>query len=450
MQNKPQMVEAVLFFNEQGICKEMLHPEFEALLDGVVDLPEFADQQMRAAYVLVNSRLQIRSAVLFYLDFTEEGGADSGWNIPLRQLAERAGRGPDLGAGPIRLACRSRCPVNWHQMHLWDPGQTAGQSDLALLRDCMRRNNLGLLVEEDVPPMVAPERLQVAAEDRWYAADAPSAEPSSVRPDQEQRLKAALLIKRQRLKIDSLLREHEEALASARQQAEQQRRDLHDELHRLRARVDTLEQENAGLKAELVAGSEQYQQAREELARQVRALERNSQSEAEALRQRLEADMQARIAAAVADYQEQVAVRDVELGYRDELDSQLQQEIERLKQEASDREVAAGKRAREELAASGLMFVAYHPGAGHLTVPLTELARYVESPQAYAASKCNVSLEHYRRWLAHYQAPVCQAERLGAGVCAKSVVRVDSPGRFVLVESECCELHQGALRKTGS
>lgn len=26
MQNKPQMVEAVMFFNERGICKEMFFP----------------------------------------------------------------------------------------------------------------------------------------------------------------------------------------------------------------------------------------------------------------------------------------------------------------------------------------------------------------------------------------------------------------------------------------
>ena len=31
MQNKPQMVEAVLFFSERGICKQMMFPEFEAL-----------------------------------------------------------------------------------------------------------------------------------------------------------------------------------------------------------------------------------------------------------------------------------------------------------------------------------------------------------------------------------------------------------------------------------
>nr|MBP8237757.1 chromosome partitioning protein ParA [Pseudomonas sp.] len=194
MQNKPQMVEAVLFFSERGgICKQMFFPEFEALLDGVVNMPEFADQQMRVAYALINPRLLIKALVFFYLDFDEKGAPDSGWNIPLQHLAERAGRGPDLGAGPIRLACRSQCPVSWHQMHLWDPSLTPGNNDLALLRDVVKRNNLGLLVEEDAPQAVAPERLQMASEDKWYAPDSAQEEAvkASDKLDHEHRLKTA-------------------------------------------------------------------------------------------------------------------------------------------------------------------------------------------------------------------------------------------------------------------
>ncbi len=181
MQNKAQMVEAVLFFSERGgVCKQMLFPEFEALLDGVVNMPEFADQQVRIAYVVINPRLLIKAAVFFYLDFDEKGAPDRGWNIPLQHLSERAGRGPDLGAGPIRLACRSQCPVSWHQMHLWDPNLAPGQNDLILLRDAVKRNNLGLLIEEDNAQAVAPERLQMASEDKWYAPDAP-AKPATSR-----------------------------------------------------------------------------------------------------------------------------------------------------------------------------------------------------------------------------------------------------------------------------
>ncbi|MEE4464799.1 chromosome partitioning protein ParA, partial [Azotobacter chroococcum] len=92
------MVEAVMFFNEHGVCREMLLPEFEAVLDGVVGLPDLADQQVRLAYVLISPRLAVRAAVFFHLDFDEDGAADPNWNIPLRQLSERAGPGADLGA----------------------------------------------------------------------------------------------------------------------------------------------------------------------------------------------------------------------------------------------------------------------------------------------------------------------------------------------------------------
>src|SRR5690606_11058396 len=123
----------------------------------------------RIAYVLINPRLLLRAAVFFYLDFDENGAADKGWNLPLRNLADRAGRGPDLGAGPIRLACRSQCPVSWHQMHLWGPNLAPGQNDLVLLRDAVKRNHLGLLFDEEAPQAVAAERLQVVAEDKWVA-----------------------------------------------------------------------------------------------------------------------------------------------------------------------------------------------------------------------------------------------------------------------------------------
>lgn len=216
MQKKPQMAEAVLFFNDSGVCKEMLYPEFEALLDGLVRMPEYADRQMHLAYVLINPRLQARAAVFFYLDFDEQGGADTGWNLPLRNLAERAGRGPDMGGGPIRLACRSQCPVSWHQMHLWDPESSAGRNHFVLIRDALRRNQLGLLVDEE-PAAVEPQRLQMAAEEQWYAAGpaAPKAAPAEPprKQEDEQAARLAQLVKQQRQQLAALARQHEQRLA---------------------------------------------------------------------------------------------------------------------------------------------------------------------------------------------------------------------------------------------
>lgn len=449
MQNKPQMVEAVLFFNERGVCKEMLFPEFEAMLDGVVNMPEYADEQMRLAYVLINPRLLVRSLVFFYLDFDEKGQADTGWNMPLRHLAERAGRGPDLGAGPIRLACRSQCPVSWHQMHMWDPNLAPGSNDLALVRDAVKRNGLGLMVEDDQPQAVEPERLQMAPEDKWYAppdASAEVAEQLAQKLEQEHRLKTAQLIKQQRLRIASLGQQNEEALAKYRLSAEEQARGLQAQIQALQQSARQQEELNADLKRQLLTQTEGFQKSREEMSQQLRALERHGRTEVDILRSQFDSEMQAKIAAAVMDYKEQIAIRDVELAYRNELDAQLQQEIDRLKQEREQLVNQGGDQILERLARLGVVFVVYHPGAGHLTIPLQDVARYQDNPLAYAASKCFVSEAQYRQWLTHYQQPTCEAALPSGERCSMPIDRVDSPSRFVVGDSNCCARHKASSR----
>ena len=447
MQNKAQMVEAVLFFNDRGVCKEMLFPEFEALLDNVVNMPEFADQQMRLAYVLINPRLLVRAVVFFYLDFDEHGAADKGWNLPLRHLADNAGRGPDLGAGPIRLACRSQCPVSWHQMHLWDPSLAPGKNDLVLVRDAAKRNAFGLLVEEDAPVVLA-ERLQVAAEDKWQAPDPArdEADKQAEQKEQEHRLKTAQLIKQQRLRISTLGKQYEEELARLKLAGEERQRALQAEIHNLHQALRQQEELNNNLKAQLGAQADSMQQTREELAKQLRDLERHGRTEADILRAQFDSELQARVAAAVAEAREQVAIRDVELAYRAEQETQLQQELERLRRERDELASQGGEQILERLAKLGVVFVVYHPGAGHLTIPLQDIARYQNNPMSYAAAKCFVSEEQYRQWLAHYQQPTCEASLPSGERCAMPIDRVETPSRFVVGESNCCARHKAGAR----
>lgn len=447
MQNKPQMVEAVMFFSDRGICKQMLYPEFEALLDGVVNMPEFADEQMRVVYAVINPRLMVKAAVFFYLDFDEDGRPDRGWNLPLQHLADRSGRGPDMGAGPIRLACRSQCPVSWHQMHLWDPSLAPGQNDLVLLRDAVKRNQLGLLVEEDAPA-VAPERLQVASEDKWYAADPAKevAEQLAKKMDQEHRAKTAQLIKQQRLRIASLAQQHEEELAKFKLAAEEQTARLRAQLQGMQQALRQQEELNASLKAQLAAQADSYQRSREELAQQLQAVQRHGRTESDILRAQFEAELQAKVAAAVADYREQVSVRDVELAYCSELEAQLQAQITRLQTERDSLAGQSGDQVLERLARLGVVFVVYHPGAGHLTIALQDVARYQDNPMAYAAAKCFVSEDQYRRWLDHYQQPSCDAALASGERCAIPIDRVDTPSRFVVGESNCCSRHRASSR----
>jgi hypothetical protein len=449
MQNKPQMVEAVMFFSERGgICKQMFFTEFEALLDGVVNMPEFADQQMRIAYVAINPRLLIRSAVFFYLDFDEKGAPDTGWNLPLQHLSERAGRGPDLGAGPIRLACRSQCPVSWHQMHLWDPNLTPGHNDLVLLRDAAKRNTLGLLIEDDSTQAVAPERLHMASEDQWYAPDAAAevAEKVAETMGQEHRLKTAQLIKQQRLRISSLSQQHEEEVAKLKLATEQQDKRFQAQTSELRQALRQQQELNVSLKAQLAAQAAGMQSFREEVAAQMRELEHHARTKSEILRAQFENELHAKIASAVADYQEQVAIRDVELAYRNEQDTQLSGEVERLRRERDELASQGGEQTLERLASLGVVFVVYHPGAGHLTIPLQEIGSYRASPMAYAAAKCFVSEEQYRQWLAHYQQPRCEAALPSGQRCAIPIDRVDTPSRFSVGDSNCCERHKAASR----
>jgi hypothetical protein len=553
MQNKPQMVEAVMFFNERGaICKEMLFAEFEALLDGVVNMPEFADQQVRMAYLLINPRLLVRSVVFFYLDFDEKGAADKGWNIPLRHLADNAGRGPDLGAGPIRLACRSQCSVSWHQMHLWDPNLSPENNDLALLRDAVKRNQMGLLVDDDAPQLLAAERLHLAVEDAWHPADPQQqkaeeqALTQAAKVDQEQRHKAAQLINQQRLQLSSLAQQHEQELGQFRMASDEQvqalqrqlsalqqtlrqqaalnsslkeqlsaqadgftssrelmtgqlraleqhaqteveilRRQFEADLQakvavalveykdqlahseeqdlgkfrlasdeqnqalqaQLRATQQALRQQeqlNLNLKTQLSSQAEGFQSAREQMSAQLRALEQHAQTEADILRRQFAGELQAKVAAAVVEYKEQIAIRDVELAYRTELDQQLEQEVARLKRERDEFAGQGSEQVLERLSKLGVVFVVYHPGAGHLTIALADVARYQDNPMAYVAAKCFVSEVQYREWLAHYQNPSCSGLLPSGERCGMPLERVDAPSRFVVGHSNCCARHKSA------
>lgn len=158
-----------MFFSERGISKEMLYPEFEALLDGMVAASEHADETVQAVFLQINTKLQVRSAVFFNLDFDLDGYVNRLWNLPLRQIAERGDRGPDMGGGPIRLVCLGFNKQPQYRPMLWKPGTRGNSNDLALIKEAVAHNALGILGDdEETIRYIAPERLHMAAEDTWY------------------------------------------------------------------------------------------------------------------------------------------------------------------------------------------------------------------------------------------------------------------------------------------
>ncbi len=138
--------EAVLLFDADlnGIDSEYTSSDFEALIAGGACLSQFAASVVHAAFAVVGSALSVRAMVFFTFKVDEDGLANPNFNLPLRYLADNAGLGPDLGAGPIRLACRGQCPVPWHSVNMWEPSADPDSGAIALVQKVVWRNRLGL------------------------------------------------------------------------------------------------------------------------------------------------------------------------------------------------------------------------------------------------------------------------------------------------------------------
>ncbi|KRW59548.1 hypothetical protein [Pseudomonas sp. TTU2014-080ASC] len=439
LKKKPQMVEAVLFFNEQGsIGKQMLFTEFEALLDGVVNIAEFADKQKRAAYVLITPRLQIKSLVCFYLDFDEDGAPDGGWNIPLQSLADQAERGIDLGAGPVRLVTHDNCPVASYRHFLWEPSDSPECNDFVQLADAVKRNALGLLLDEEPQPAVATSL---------------KAGSGQLREEREQRMKNAELLKQQRQLLNTLTQQHDDEMNRLKADAQQRIQAQAERIAALQQSVDQQQADNAALQvriaelqAELAAQAASFQASRKDMGDQLRSLEQDARHEAEQMRAQFDRELQDKLDKLQAQHKEQLSIRDVEMSYLHQQDADNQQEIKRLTETNAQLLTQGGLRYLENLSALGVMFVVYHAGAGHLTIPLQDVELYQENPMAYAAGKCFVSEEQYRQWVDHYQQPTCSAVMANGERCSIPVDRVDVPGRFVAGESNCCSRHKATAR----
>ena len=196
--------EAVLFIDQQQVVKEMLYPEFEAVLDGVVGLSDCAGKEMRAVFVQLNGALNIVGTAFFLMSVQADGQILDDWNIPLRHLLDNAIQGPDLGAGPVRLVSHSSCPVAWHRDSLWDPELEGGNNSFKLVMDAIKRNRLGLVTGNATVSAEADaqEELQERYRDRLQAVTL------------ELKLKQATAQARYRERINSLEGRYKEQLVS--------------------------------------------------------------------------------------------------------------------------------------------------------------------------------------------------------------------------------------------
>jgi hypothetical protein len=153
MSEENGLEEVILLFNAEGteVTSELLYSDFEALVDQAACLEEHAASVVKAAYVRVGTGLAVRGVVLFLVPVNEEGFVDSAFNVPLSYLVQNAGAGPDIGGGPLPLACKGQCPVPWHASKLWGSAGDGDEHAVMRVQKAVWRNRLGLKPISGVP-----------------------------------------------------------------------------------------------------------------------------------------------------------------------------------------------------------------------------------------------------------------------------------------------------------
>ncbi len=455
--------EAVLFCSDGKIVREMMHAEFEAILDSFVPLQEYAGQEVKAIYVCITPQIKVAAAVYFLIGFDGAGNADAKWNVPLRQLADEGEPGPNLGAGPIRLSCRSQCPVSWHEQHLWDPGMDTDPNDFVILRDVVKRNKLAfkkIELEEEVPMVdEAPE-----AEAAPAAAAAQSAgQPLILSEDisDSDKVLASSLIQFLRKKLtseyesekDDIDKKHRLLLAAQKTQFEDELskiendhsvtlRESSEKMQELHNKLTAEQERNEKLAKELDSHAEGAASAQQLFEQKLAESKEVGSNEVELLKENMAAEMQRQIETIHSEFQEQLAAKDMELVYRNEEKQSLDEEVEKLHSERAVLISQGGEQFLNRLRENNVSFVVYHSGAGHINIEMDEIGDYLENPMAFAASKCEVDEETYRLWLKHQDSLACghMVESKGE-TCGKKLRPVPHPSQFVPGRSDRCPLH---------
>ena len=132
--------------------------------------------------------------------------------------------------------------------------------------------------------------------------------------------------------------------------------------------------------------------------------------------------------------------KDFELSNRGDREEQLRAELEELNESIGGGiETSSIIKRLKELE---VVYVVYHPGAGHINMTSDDILRYVENPNAFIASKCFVTEGQYLAWLEHFDNPVCRHKNEQGHVCALQIDKVSIPSEFDQGVDDRCERHQ--------
>jgi len=437
---------AVYFFSDgrddgspRELIRAMTYTEFEAIMNGYVPAVDLSNRELGGVYVEINNTYKIKSAVFFLVRFTSRGFIEEGWSIPLFQLAQLAAKGPNLGAGPIALACASRCPIKHLSSFLWDPDLRGGRRELRALAEAVARNGVAIEFREPDPEV----KLKQQESERSRAIMEESISLELRREyDKAFRDHMAQTIRDQRLRTSTIVREHESSIAEIKQQYNARIEEYRLSLEEHKKQLELERARNHSLKETIDGQVGKIQGLREYFEVKLEQAASAEQDQLSELKDGYRVDIEVEVEAAVREYKELLQMREVEILYRNEQEAKLHQELDSLRSENHSLIENSGDHLLSSMMEKGISFVSYQPGAGHVTLPISAIPRYIESPTAYIAEHCGVSEEHYNAWLEHYHVPICRAADSAGNLCGENIGRIESPADFIYGESDCCHKHR--------
>ena len=486
--NQTDYSEVVLLFGKNTISKQMPFSEFEAVLDTYATIPEYGGREARAAYLVVDTSLNITSCVLFLVEFCDDGSVNKSWNVPLRHMAEIAAPGPDLGSGPVRLVCHSQCPIAWQQNATWDPSMGGGADDFKMMVATIKENKLCLSTqaqsggaskspsgqqpawaEQSVPQQGVPAQMPQNGAwppqaqqwqqppPNWNRAPQPNYPPQQVphgqayppaqqQEDEASRAKTASLLRKLRLRLTTLKNAKSKELAEIQFERQKESQHFKIQKRRLQSFINSLTEQNEALKEQLNSQKSQIGTLEESVGVKLEQAVEHEKKEIMALKQNFQKRLEENEVEEIAHLKEVCQVKEMELLYKEEISNQLREEVVVLRRDKIRLADSGADNFLGKLESLGISFINFHPGIGHLSIPLEDMSKYMEDTEAYVAEKCLVPQELYTQWRAHYDQPICQCETSPGEVCGERIQRQQVPSQYSKGETDRCAKHkrQGA------
>ncbi len=441
MNSQDTTAEAVFVFTENELSREMLYTEFEAILDGFIPLTEFANQQIRAVYVRVVKGFYLKAAVFFRIGFDSQGLADSRWNVPLEQLADISAKGPDLGAGPIRLACLTQCAIAWHQQKLWQPEQECFNS----IRLALKRNRLGLAFAETVPTEPSLQvHSQPTLSSSFSAIHPDSDEQGSWRAQETEALARDALLQKAETKqyVMSLADKHRKSVNVLKKKHFQEVENLHNQIRKLQQQLAAAIQQASELSEERLLHLEKIEGLQEYFNCKLGNLKTLDEGNLQQLKSQMHEEKTQALAQLERETQAQLKEKDTAISQLIRERAELSNEVLVLKADNAQLLNDSGQGYLNKLHQAGVSLGSFQLGAGHITLPVDDVPIFMEDREGYVAQRCGVSKRHFQRWLVHFHNPNCTHNVGSDYSCQRGLVRIDRPGLFVEGTSDRCELHK--------